>query len=240
MKLRILTLGFLLVVMIVSPTVSFPKESWEPGNPATSVIEKALASFDGIKDYSCLYQKQEKEIDDMGTQVIRLYFRKPFDIRMEWITEKNVVDQLVVYRQGFYNNKLRVKVSGPIGWFGVRSIDPNSSFAVGRSGDSMHPITEFGVGKILKRVLNEIGKGQMDVNDLGKESVDGHEARKIELVSQAAPGFHFAKRTILWIDVQTNFLVKHEHYDAKNQLFERHVYKDIKVNTGLGDDKFTL
>src|SRR5882724_3692732 len=144
MKVGILTFISFVALMNVWPATSFPTESPNSGNPATTVIEKALASFYGVKDYSCLYQKQEKQIDDMGTQVIRLYFRKPFDIRMEWITDKKVIDQIVVYREGFYNNKLRVKISGPIGWFGVRSIDPRSSFAVGPSGDSMHPITEFG------------------------------------------------------------------------------------------------
>jgi len=227
--------GFRLLLSIFSVIVCsatcFTKE------PPTSLIEKALASFDGIKDYSCLYIKEEKAIDNMDPQTIKLYFRKPFDVRMEWLNDKNKIDQIVVYREGYNHNKLRVKESGVLGWAGVLSIDPNGSLA---GGDSKHPITEMGVGKILKRVLNEIAKGKMTVNDLGNESIEGRDAHKIEVVSDGPPGFHFAKRTILWLDTQTGFLVKHEHYDYKDQLFERHVYKDVKLNTGLGDDKFTL
>ena len=222
---------FSLFAILAFSATSFTKDS------PTAIIEKALASFNGIKDYSCLYIKQEKAIDNMEPQTIRLYFRKPFDVRMEWLNDKNKVDQIVVYREGFNNNKLRVRESGVLGWMGVISIDPNGTLA---GGDSKHPITEMGVGKILTRVLKEIAKGKMTVNDLGTESIDGHETNKIETVSDGPPGFHFAKRTILWLDLQTGFLMKHEHYDYKNQLFERHVYKDIKVNTGLGDDKFTL
>ena len=227
--------GFRLILSLFS-VIAFSVTTFEKEVP-TALIEKALSSFDGIKDYSCLYIKEEKAIDNMEPQTIRLYFRKPFDVRMEWLNDKNKVDQIVVYREGFNKNKLRVKESGVIGWLGVISIDPHGSLA---KGDSTHPITEMGVGKILKRVLSEIAKGKMTINDLGQEPVDGRNARKIELVSDGPPGFHFAKRTILWIDTANNFLLKHEHYNAANQLFERHVYKDIKLNTGLGDDKFTL
>jgi outer membrane lipoprotein-sorting protein len=230
----------LLALATTLPVMSFPKASPASSSAAISVIEKALASYEGIKDYSCIYTKQEEQIDHMGLQKIRLYFRKPFDIRMEWIDEKDKVDQTVVYRQGFYSNKLRVKEGGILSLIPVLSIDPKSPRAYGPGSDSMHQITEFGVGNVLKRVLAEISKGQMAVSDLGNESVDGRNARKIEVVSQAAPGFHFAKKTILWIDDQTNFLIKHEHYNDKNQIFERHVYKDVKTNVGYGDEKFTL
>src|SRR6476646_9983821 len=92
---RLLLSIFLIIVCSVT---SFTKV------PATVLIEKALASFDGIKDYSCLYIKEEKAIDNMEPQTIKLFFRKPFDVRMEWLNDKNKVDQIVVYRQGFYNN----------------------------------------------------------------------------------------------------------------------------------------
>jgi len=226
----------LLALTTILPVMSFPKASPESSTPAVSVIEKALASYESIKDYSCIYTKQEAAIDNMGLQKIHLYFRKPFDVRLEWLNDKDKIDQTVVYREGYNNNKMRVKIP----YLPVLSIDPNGSRGHGPSSDSMHPITELGVGRILKRVLNEIAKGPMTVNDLGTEAVEGRNARKIELISKAAPGVFFAKRTILWIDTETNFLVKHEHYNDKDQIFERHVYKDIKLNPGLGDDKFTL
>ncbi|HZS47792.1 MAG TPA: DUF1571 domain-containing protein [Blastocatellia bacterium] len=222
---------FAVVAMIsIWPAAGFSYE------PPVAYIEKALASFDGIKDYTCLYIKQEKAIGNMEPQTIRLYFRKPFDVRMEWLNDKGKVDQTVVYREGFNNNKLRVKIP----YLPVLNIDPNGSRGHGPGSDSMHPITELGIGRILRRVLNEIAKGPMAVNDLGTESVDGRNAHKIEVLSKAAPGVFFAKKTILWIDTETNFLVKHEHYNDKDELFERHLYKDIKINVGLGDDKFNL
>jgi hypothetical protein len=41
------------------------------------------SSYDRTSDYVCLYEKEERAISNGEPQTVRLYFRKPFDVRLE-------------------------------------------------------------------------------------------------------------------------------------------------------------
>src|SRR6476646_647050 len=59
---------------IVSSTVANPI-TW---NDVANVYER-------VADYVCVYEKIEKAISKGEEQKIRFSFRKPFDVRMDWL-----------------------------------------------------------------------------------------------------------------------------------------------------------
>src|SRR5260221_10530413 len=56
------------------------------------------SSYQGVADYLCVYEKEERVISNGEKQTIRLSFRKPLDVRLEWLNEQGKIDQTAVYR----------------------------------------------------------------------------------------------------------------------------------------------
>ena len=92
---------------------------------------------------------------------INLSFRKPLDVRMEWVGGGGKVDQVAVYRQGQNDGKLIAHKAGMLGsMVGTLHLDIHDSRAM---EDSKHPITEVGLGYIIERAEREIRSGRLTV-----------------------------------------------------------------------------
>src|SRR5215831_17793989 len=74
--------------------------------------DDVVAAYGQVRDYTTLYYKEERAISNGDLQRIRLSFRKPLDVKLEWLDEKGKVDQVAVYRQGMNDGKLLAKKSG--------------------------------------------------------------------------------------------------------------------------------
>jgi outer membrane lipoprotein-sorting protein len=199
-------------------------------------------AYERVRDYVCLYEKEERAIANGERQTIRLSFRKPFDVRMEWLNERGTVDQTAVYRQGFNDSKVLGKRSGVFGALaGTVKLDPNDPLAL---EDSRHPITEAGLGQIIEHAARDAANPQITNRFLGEETLDDNRpAYKFEF--SAKEGAHLsdgpqAVRALVWIDKQLMLPVKVEIYDSANALIERHRFKDLRINTKLTDKTFTL
>src|SRR5690606_38018562 len=55
----------------------------QTSSPSSAPISWAeiAQSYASVRDYTCLYEKQERAISNGEKQTIRFYFRKPFDVR---------------------------------------------------------------------------------------------------------------------------------------------------------------
>jgi hypothetical protein len=193
-----------------------------------------------VSDYVCRYEKEERAVSNGELQTIRLSFRKPFDVRMEWLDDKDTVDQTAVYRQDANDGKVLARRKGLVGsLMGTMRLDPNDSLAL---EDSRHPVTEVGLGKIIERAqaaaTNLLVTSRFD----GEETLDNRPAYRFEFTSGGAAvmGLNGARKALVWVDMDLKLPVKLELYDASNTLLERHRFKDVRVNTKLSDKTFTL
>lgn len=198
-------------------------------------------SYERVRDYTCLYEKDERAISDGERQTMRLSFRKPFDVRIEWLNTEHRVDQTAVYRQGMNDGKVLAKRSGILGALtGTLKLDPNDPLAL---EDSKHPITETGLGNIIDRAKRDAANGQITNRFVAEEPLDGRAAYKFELkVKQGGQfsGVPSATRTLIWIDKELMLPVMVEIYDRANAILERHRFKDLRTNVGLSDKTFAL
>ena len=107
--------------------------------------------YDAIKGYTAIYQKEERAISKGEKQTIRFTFRKPFDIRLEWLGDKGKINQTAIYQQGKNDGKIRVKESGLLGSLaGEIKLDPDEKLAL---QDSTHPITQAGLGNLIEHIV---------------------------------------------------------------------------------------
>jgi hypothetical protein len=211
-----------------------------PAAPAPLRWEEVASSYDHVSAYVCLYEKEELAISKGELQTMRLSFRKPFDVRLDWLDDRGKVDQTAVYRQGANNGKVLARQSGLASLMGTMRLDPNESLAL---EDSRHPITEVGLGKLIERVQRDAATSGITSRFLGEETLDGRPAYKFEFKAEAdktVGGLVGATRSLIWIDREIKLPVKLEFYGATNTLLERHRFKNMVLNAKLTDKTFTL
>jgi hypothetical protein len=210
-------------------------------SPAPLTWEEVARGYERVRDYVCLYEKEERAISHGEMQTLRLSFRKPFDARMDWLNDRGEVDQTAVYRAGANNGKVLARQGGFVGGLmGKLRLDPNESLAL---ADSRHPVTEAGLGKIIERAQRDASNPRIASRFVGEEALDGRPAYEFEFAAkdnEPVSGLTDARRALVWVDLELKLPVKLELYDAANALIERHRFKDVRVNQKLTDKTFTL
>jgi outer membrane lipoprotein-sorting protein len=216
--------------------------STEKSSASSPITWNEVASaYEHVADYVCLYEKIEKAISKGEEQKIRLSFRKPFDVRMDWLDTRGRVTQTAVYRQGLNDGKVLARQNGLLGSLaGTMRLDPNESLAL---SDSRHPITEVGIGKIIERAQHDSTNRAIASHFDAEEILDGRPAYKFEFTAsgnEAVGGLSNAHRAILWIDRELKLPTRLELYDGANVLLESHHFKGIHLNQKIGDTIFTM
>jgi outer membrane lipoprotein-sorting protein len=198
-------------------------------------------SYDRIQSYQCVYEKEERAISNGEKQTIRVSFRKPFNVRLDWLGEGGKIDQTAVYRQGFNDGKVLARQHGLLGAIaGTLRLDPNDKLAL---SDSAHPITEMGIGLIIDRAKRDIASGNISLKFAGEETLLGRSAYRFEFTAgknEGVAGLADARRAVIWIDSEMKLPIKVEIYDGRNTLLERHSFLDLRLNVNLPDKTFTL
>lgn len=220
---------------------SIADASKSPSESAPITWNDVASSYDRVQDYVCSYEKMEQAIAKGELQNIRFYFRKPLDVRMEWLDAHGNVDQTAVYREGFNDGKVLARESGWLGTLaGDLRLDPNESLAL---SDSRHPITEVGIGKIIDRGQHDAANPGVASYFVGEEKLDGRPAYKFEFIASTVEwvgGVVDARTALIWIDRELRLPVKLELYDAANALLEQHQFKNVRINQKLSEKMFTL
>lgn len=222
---------------------SVPTTAVAPPSPSPAPLtwDEVARSYERVRDYACLYEKEERAVSHGELQMIRLSFRKPFDVRMDWLNDRGEVDQTAVYRAGANDGKVLARQKGFVGGLmGTLRLDPNESLA---REDSRHPVTEVGLGKIIERAQCDAADAQIASRFVGEEALDGRPAYEFEFTAKGGGpvlGLPDARRALIWVDRELRLPVKLELYDSANALAERHRFKDVRVNQKLTDKTFSL
>lgn len=198
--------------------------------------------YEKITNYTALYEKEEKDISKGEEQIIRLTFRKPFDIRMDWLGDKGKISQSAVYQEGKNDGKVLGKANSLLGSLaGVVKVNPTDPLAL---EDSKHPITEAGLGNLIKHITGDVSRADTKVVFFGNEKNDeGRSTYKVEIDSAAGhslTGSSGARKAVVWIDTELLLPVKVEIYGDGEVLIERHVFRELKTNVNLTDKTFEL
>ena len=200
-----------------------------------------VAAYEKVTDYTARYDKEERAISNGDLQRIRLSFRKPLDVKLEWLNGDNKVDQVAVYRQGLNDGKVIARKSGFLGgMMGTMQLDPRSSKAM---MDSRHPIMEVGLGNMIDEMSRAMKSGQATAKPGVEDTLDGARAVRFDVEGEADAklfGVEGAQRVSIWIDPALKLPVKAEIVDAAGKMHERHRFTELKLNVGLTDQTFTL
>ena len=229
-------------------------DAQKPSPPSTTTVPSAstlvqfpitwtdiASSYDRIRDYQCLYEKEERAISSGERQTINVAFRKPFDVRLDWLGDKGKVDQTAIYRQGANDGKVLARQSGLLGLLtGTMKLNPTDKLAL---TDSRHPITEMGIGKIIERAQRDSADARISVKS-SEDSLDGRPTYRFDFVAtnnnKGVGGLPDAGKAVIWVDPELKLPIKLELYDRASTLLERHNFKNLRVNVNLPDATFAF
>jgi outer membrane lipoprotein-sorting protein len=201
---------------------------------AVARLREAQAAYAAVQDYVAVFHRQERVRGELQEpETIRLKFRKPFQVYMQWIGEAHAGRELL-YVEGWNGNRLMAHEGGVLGFITL-SLEPGGALALRHS---RHPVTDTGIGRMLAVVSESLHRavaaGELEVVGGWTHTIFGRPARRIEgrLPADPRKGY-YAPRVVLDVDLESKLPIQIEIYDAEDRLLEKYGYENLQVNVGL-------
>ena len=207
-----------------------------------ALLKKALEHCQqNYQDYTCTFIKQERVNGQLGPEqwIDVKFMEKPFSVAMHWVKNAPLGDRML-YVDGKYNNQMLIQPKGALvlltGGAVVR--DPVGKEAM---ANTLRPVTMFGFRNTLANLLmvyeRATRRGESQTRFVGYGDVAGHRALVLERVLPQKNNYP-AKLTLWYLDVERLVPLGMKAYDWDDQLICSYLYKDVKLNLGLGEKDF--
>jgi hypothetical protein len=212
------------------------------------LIADARRSYQGLKDYTCLFIKRERlrgqvQPDNLIAMQIRT---QPFSVYLRWLKPAPTAGQEVCYVAGRNNGMMRVHSTGLLGAVGFVSMDPRDPRAL---ENSRHSIAEAGIGNLIDRygqaweLENRLNRTQVVVQEY---EYNRRRCLRVETVHSDSAGRQIPfYRSVVYFDKENHLPIRVENYDwpgpgvdPAGALVESYSYVDLRLNTGLTDAVF--
>ncbi len=196
-------------------------------------------SYSPVNDYSAILIKQERIKDKLrDEETVKVYFKKPFNVYMEWIKDP-YKGREAAFRKGIKDDKLLVR---------SRILWGDRTFAIKPDGrlammNNRHPVTEIGLGFLIETITKIAKKAEKNKEIKlvyhGEQMVHGRTAHKLEgILPKDKDRGYYCYRAILGVDKENGLPILFEAYMWDDQLYERYVYSELKLNPGVKDQVF--
>ena len=212
------------------------------------LMAEARQSYQQIRDYSCLFVKQERIGGQLGPEnLIDMRVRtQPFSVYLHWLGPAQLKGQEACYVAGANNGQLRVHSTGIAGAIGFVSVSPTDPRVM---QNNRHPITDAGIGHLMEiygqrwELERRLGKTTVHV---GEFQYNQKRCARVELIRPDNRGGQFySYRTLIYFDKTTHLPIRVESYDwpkpggpPGGELFESYSYANLKLNPGIPNEVF--
>jgi outer membrane lipoprotein-sorting protein len=206
----------------------------DQSNAILTLLTQMESSYARVEDYAAAFLKQER-VDGklLPEETMLLKFQKPLKVYMKWTKDPHR-EREALYVEGKDDNKVIVHEGGIMG-FVTLSLDPRGSISM---KDSRHPITDIGFGHLIKMLRQDIQaaveNGELEIIRMGEELF--HNRPSVVVEARSTPRGernYYASRMVLHVDKELLLPFGSALYDDKDQLFERYVYTDVRLNIGF-------
>jgi hypothetical protein len=120
------------------------------------------------------------------------------------------------------------------------NLDPNGRQAM---QGNRHPITDTGLGNLVKVLGENVSKGleagELEFKEHGQDMVYGRKTQKIELVlPKARTKDYYCCRVVIQVDLETTVPIKVQIFDGNDLLIENYGFENLNLKAGLTDADF--
>ena len=212
-------------------------------------IEGASNKWREVKDYTCILIKQERYKGKLGAQeTMFMKFRKePYSVYMKWIEPPHKGAELI-FNKGRNDNKIIYHTGGILNVINLR-FDPYGWMAM---KGSRHSIDKVGLGNMIGKIVEAAGRARKnkegELIDLGDQTIEGIRVHCHKVIlpppkvaaepTEASSNKYFAVMSVVGWDSKTRFPVVIINYTGDQEILEKYIHKDLKLNPGLTDMDF--
>lgn len=247
--------GFLLVVLFLGAGCAAPSsvpQGFQPphitslsidssgkGLVPRVLLEQGVAHAQSITDYTCHLHRTERLGGKLNSeQELEVRFiPQPYAILLKWLKNPGPVER-ALYIKGENKDKMLV-VPVLVGMLtGPMLKDPAGPEAM---KNSRRPITEFGFGGALQRLLEPYRTGQLTVGGgfedriTGQADVFGQPTWVIERSrkSKKPVDDNAATGWVIYLDKENGMPIAVTEFNQKQELLGHYVFSQLSYNTGL-------
>lgn len=202
-------------------------------------LHQAEGLIERTESYTAIFHKQERIKGWLKTkETVFLKFKKPFKVYMKWI-EGPGKGREVFYVEGW--NRNRILVREPVG-LGFVTLNLNPLGPLAMQG-SRHPITEAGLGFLIKLLGDNFRKGwlsgELEWKAGGEEMIYGRKTLVVEArFPKKSNHGYYCYRSILNLDLETKIPIRVQVFDWEDRLIGDYGYEHLILNAGLTDKDF--
>ncbi len=213
---------------LASLALPLPAAATEAVHPWLEWIGRAETTLARVDGYTCLYHKKEVVSPKVSTAgVMRLKFRKPFSVYLEWMNPNGTGGE-AIYVDGWNRNRVRVH---PGGFWDLLTfnLDVTSRWIMKAN---RHPITRIGLGNLVAITRANVERGlaasEFAAIDRGPAVTFGRAVHVHEGVLPADParGYH-CRRSVIHVDDELGLPISMTNYDADDRVFEEYGFESF-------------
>jgi hypothetical protein len=227
----------LAVWMTLAPSAS----ASEADNAFEAAIEAMKAAVQNLTDATFTFHKQEYVGGLQPAEIMNVKWRRKQDVYLSWA--KGNAGREVIYREGWNDNKLKVK---PSSWLPVLDLHPKGRLAM---HGQRHAITDLGLASTVRFFAEDLARVKANpdkfkpvIRVLGRQVVQGDVSTcfHAELPKDIEPAFYGKQVKICIADrTQLPTIVQVWNVeDGELRLVEDYIFANVVINSGLGDAEF--
>lgn len=204
-----------------------------------SWIKQAETVLASTESYTAIFHKLEWVKGRYNEpETVYLKFKKPFKVYMKWISEPGKGRE-ILYVDGWNDNRIRVRECGVRGLITL-NLNPHGQLAM---GGSRHPITDAGLGHLLKLFGENLRKGlrcgELECKRGQEVSLYGRRIQPVEFIfPRNSQNGYYCHRSIISLDIEKRVPIRVQIFDWEDRLIEDYGYEDLMLNAPLTDADF--
>lgn len=227
-----------------------------PLEPALKIAKRGLENIENnVADYQTVMVKQARigkklsEVEHLQLKIRHAGKAEngdeiPLSIYMKFLAPQSALGQEVIYVDGWNDGKLVAHLPGMMNFKRIY-LKPESPLAM---RGNIYPITMIGMKKLIQMMIekgeNDLEYDECKVTFNPSIEIDGRKCLLLRIehpIKRDHFEFHIAK---VYIDLEYELPVAYEGYlwpekeGDEPPLYERYIYTELKLNTGLSDADF--
>ena len=242
------------------PAPEPPRGTSAEASPIRSVLAMAVDGYKRVRaevdDYTCVVVRRERVDGKLGPHEFiygKVRHRRtqngrvvvPFSVYLKFLKPRTVAGRELLYVEGKNNGEIWARRGGTRFAFVTMKLDPNGDLAM---RGNRHPITEFGVEKLLYRLAESARRdlfAPCDVEYLQDASINGVPATGVVVTQKYPSENHDYYQARIFVDKDKGLPIHYETYGWPKspgelpELLEQYTYTNLNLNVGLTDADFS-
>jgi len=222
-----------LVATVLALALAGPPMAAQDLSALVVAMEGAYAR---VNDYTVRFTRQERVAGTLRPrEEAVLKFQRPGRIYLRWLNG-SAKGREILFVKGRDDDKVLLHQPGALSRFFTLILAPDSPRVL---RESRHPVTDVGLARLIDLLVSNarrsLAAGELTLVDRGVVEESGRRQRQVEAVLPRDPAKgYYCHRILVSIDLEWGLPVAATIFDWDDQMVADYLYRDLRLNPGLG------